>query len=215
MSTWSYINGQITVSPMGRTQAEKRYILETVLNHLPIVSGSERDMETYIIQKRGTNVSSSHDEYGNMTNNLIDRYGYHSRHDGWLRVQSEYIVVVNASLRDREFDETYRAFVKWLCRFAKRVSFENVLVKINDYYKSAIISDDRNPDSPFYKMNEDPSWCKESNGEPAWVEHLMWDRAKNSDYPILLEYKYYNNPENDAEAERRINYLKEKGANNE
>ena len=43
MSWWTYINGTITVSPMGRTQAEKRYILETVLDHLPLVTGSERD----------------------------------------------------------------------------------------------------------------------------------------------------------------------------
>ena len=59
MSWWTYINGTITVEPMGRTQAEKRYILETVLNHLPIVTGSERDMEVHIIQKDGHNSSSS------------------------------------------------------------------------------------------------------------------------------------------------------------
>ena len=41
MSYWTHINGVIDVSPMGRTPAEQRYILETVLNHLPIVSGSE------------------------------------------------------------------------------------------------------------------------------------------------------------------------------
>lgn len=28
MSNWTYINGTITVRPMGRTQPEKRYILE-------------------------------------------------------------------------------------------------------------------------------------------------------------------------------------------
>lgn len=51
MSSWTYITGTITVSPIGRTQAEKRYILDTVLAHLPIVSGSERDMNVYVIQK--------------------------------------------------------------------------------------------------------------------------------------------------------------------
>jgi hypothetical protein len=40
MSWWTYINGMIKVSPMGRTQAEKTYILQTVLDHLPIVTGS-------------------------------------------------------------------------------------------------------------------------------------------------------------------------------
>lgn len=207
MSYWTYINGTITVNPMGRTQAEKRYILETVLNHLPIVSGSEKDMETYIIQKNGTNSSCSCDEYGDMTNNLIDCYGNRNRHSGWLRIQEQYIIVVDASLRDRQFEETYREFMNWLCRFAKRVRFENVLVKISGYNKSTIINDNCDVDSPFFKMNESPSWCTESDGEPAWCEHLMWDRARNSMYPILLEYKYYENPENDIEAKRRINYL--------
>ena len=93
MSYWTYVNGTITVNPMGRTQAEKRYILETVLNHLPIVSGSERDMDTYIIQKNGTNSSCSCDEYGDMTNNLTDCYGNRNRHSGWLRIQEQYIIV--------------------------------------------------------------------------------------------------------------------------
>lgn len=53
MSYWTYINGTITVCPMGRTQPEKRYILETVLNHLPRVTGSEGDIDVYIIQKNG------------------------------------------------------------------------------------------------------------------------------------------------------------------
>ena len=53
MSWWTYVHGTIVVSPMGRTQAEKRYILDTVLEHLPVVSGSERDMNVYVIQKEG------------------------------------------------------------------------------------------------------------------------------------------------------------------
>lgn len=53
MSSWTYVHGTIVVSPLGRTQHEKRYILETVLDHLPVVTGSERDMEVYVIQKEG------------------------------------------------------------------------------------------------------------------------------------------------------------------
>lgn len=75
MSWWSYIHGTIVVSPTGRTQAEKRYVLDTVLDHLPQVTGSEGDMNVYVIQKNGHNSSCSHDEFGQRTNNLIDRYG--------------------------------------------------------------------------------------------------------------------------------------------
>lgn len=74
MSRWTYVHGTITVRPMGRTQAEKRYILETVLDHLPVVTGSEGDMDVYIVQPKGYESSSSCDEFGNSTNNLFDRY---------------------------------------------------------------------------------------------------------------------------------------------
>ena len=207
MSWWTYINGTIEVRPMGRTQAEKRYILETVLNHLPLVTGSEGDMNVYTIQENGTNSSCSCDEYGECTNNLTDSYGCHNQKRGWLRVQDRYILVVNGALRDRKFSETFREFMNWLCRLAKRVSIEDILVRIYDYDKEYVINDRCDYNSPYSLMNEWPSWCEESNGEPCWAEHLMWDRAKNSPYPMLLAYKYFDDPENDAEVERRMEYL--------
>ena len=206
MSSWTYINGTITVEPLGRTQAEKRYILETVLNHLPRVTGSERDMNVYIIQKNGYNHSSSCDEYGDNTDNLIDIYDCHNAKRGWLRMQNQYILAVDASLRDRYFNETFREFMKWLCRLSKRVYVESVLVRINGFDKEYVINADY--DSPYCQMEEDPSWAKGSDNEPCWAEHLMWDHAKNSSYPVLLEYKYFNNPENDAEVQRRFEYRK-------
>ena len=208
MSWWTYINGTITVEPMGRTQAEKRYILETVINHLPLVTGSEKDMDIYIIQKNGHTMSSSCDEYGQNTNNLTDIYNCHSYKRGWLRVQDEYILVVNGAFRDREFYETFREFMKWICRLAKRVSINSILVKIKGYDKEYVINDSCDYDSPYSQMEEYPSWCEESNGEPCWAEHLMWDKAKDSDYPMLLAYKYFADPENDAEVERRREFQK-------
>lgn len=206
MSSWTYINGSITVHPLGRTQAEKRYILETVLNHLPLVTGSEGDMDVYIIQKNGFNSSSSCDEYGQMSNNLIDEYGNHNK-NGWLEVQEEYILAVNGSLRDRHFDETFREFMKWLCRLSKRVWVKDVLVRINCYNKQYTINESDSFDSPYSYMHEEYSWSKDSDGEPNWCEHLMWERAKNSEYPMLLAYKYFADEENDAEVERRMKYM--------
>ena len=206
MSYWTYINGTINVSPLGRTQAEKRYILDTVLEHLPIVSGSEEDMHVYVIQKAGYDGSCSCDEFGQVTNNLRDRYGRRSRNRGWLRMQSNYILVVDASLRDREYNQTYYEFQKWLCRLAKRVHVKDVLVEIRGYEKHGII---RNNKDVYGKMFEDPTWsCANKEGEPTWSEFLMWDRAKNSSYPLILAYKYFADKENDLEAERRINYYK-------
>lgn len=211
MSFWTYIQGTITVRPMGRTQPEKRYILETVLDHLPRVTGSEGDMDVYIIQKNGYNSSCSRDEFGEATNNLIDRHGNKSRKTGWLRTQDDYILVVNAALRDREFEETYREFMKWFVRLCKRVGCEDVLVEIKGYDKSTVIKD-RNIQrekysykSVFDGLFEDPSWCNDT-GEVNWAEFMMWDRAKDSSYPMMLAYKYFNDEENDKEVERRMNY---------
>ena len=51
MSFWSCVKGISEGYPMGRTQAEMRYILETVLSHLPPVSGSEGNMKVHVVQK--------------------------------------------------------------------------------------------------------------------------------------------------------------------
>lgn len=146
-----------------------------------------------------------------MTNNLTDFYGNKNRNNGWLNVQDEYILVLDAALRDREFEGTYREFMKWLVRLGKRISIEDILVKINGYEKSTIIKD-RNVQnkrhsykSVFSELFENPSWCN-NTGEPNWTEFMMWSKAKNSSYPMLLAYKYFDDEENNKEVERRMNY---------
>lgn len=53
MSMWTYVQGLIELSVPGRTQAEKDYILQTVIDHLPKVTGSEKPMNIYTIQTAG------------------------------------------------------------------------------------------------------------------------------------------------------------------
>ena len=167
MSYWTYINGNITVSPMGRTQAEKRYILETVLEHLPVVKGSEGSMNVYIIQKNGYDHSSSADEFGDTTNNLVDSYGNKSRRRGHLETQSEYIIVINGNLRDKRCQNAFKEFTKWLIRLAKRVQVEDVLVNISDGDKEVIMRDQNSKYRKLYDMT-DNNWC----------EYLMWSKAE-------------------------------------
>ena len=211
MSYWTYITGTITVSPIGRTQAQKRYILDTVLAHLPIVSGSERDMNVYVIQKNGHNSSSSCDEFGERTNNLTDWHGNKTRSRGWLYTQDEYILVVDAALRDREFNQTYREFIKWLVRLGKRVMIENILVKISGYDKFTIIKEKKKKNEKYSWQNvfnnlfENSSWMND-DGEVNWCEYMLYPRAKDSDYPMMLAYKYFNDKENDKEVEKRMKY---------
>lgn len=215
MSYWTYITGTITASPIGCTQAQKRYILDTVLAHLPIVSGSEKDMDVYVIQKNGHNSSCSCDEFGERTNNLTDWYGERTRSRGMLRTQDEYILVVDAALRDREFDETYREFIKWLVRLGKRVMIDNILVKISGYNKSTIIKDyfvqneKYSYQNVFLNLFEGTSWVRD-DGEVNWCEYMLYPRAKDSDYPMMLAYKYFNDEENDKEVERRMKYERSK-----
>lgn len=205
MSWWSYIHGTIVVSPVGRTQAEKRYVLDTVLDHLPRVMGSERDMSVYVIQKNGYNSSSSCDEFGDVTNNLIDHYGQKSRKRGWLRMQDEYILVVDGSLRDRDFEETFRQFQKWLIRLAKRISVHSVLIKVWDFSKSTLIQD--NDYGYYWGLFEYPSGSPGNRtGEPAWYEYLLWQPMNNDvSYPRILGYKYFEDAENDKQVEAWLN----------
>jgi len=212
MSYWTYINGVIKVRSMGRTQHENDYILKTILDHLPRVTGSEDDMHVYINQDAFLNTSSSCDEFGYRTNNLVDGYGDKTR-NGWLEYTDSYYLTVSGSLRDRMFDETFREFVKWLCRLSKRLSVEYVLVSVDGYkngdchYRTLIdASGYDNPyGNPYDAMYEWPSWANDDD-EPAWWEYLWWDRARGSFLPMKLKYKYIEDEENDKAVETLNKY---------
>lgn len=204
MSSWTYITGVITVFPMGRTQPEKRYILDTILEHMPRVSGSEEDMHVHVVQKAGHDSSCSHNEFGEPV------WKSRSWADRRTETQSKYLVIIEGALRDRYFEETLRELNKWLNRLAKRAGIEEILVKLSGYdsgwqWRELVISDAK----PYEQMAEWPSWSDKSDGEPAWCEYLMWESAKDSWYPMLLQYKYVNDPDNDAEVERREKWRKE------
>ena len=198
MSYWTYINGIIKVDVPGRTQPEIEYILKTIIEHLPVVTGSEEDMEVYINKVNGYDGSSSTDEYQMETNNLTNKYGKKDR-NGWLNTQNKYLITINASLRDREFEQTFKEFIKWLCRLSKRITVKSILVKIQGYDKSYVINEDNY--SAFTKMEEMPSWCNNST-EPCWWEHLMWKRYNDWSLPINHVVKYYECEEADNEWEK-------------
>lgn len=68
MSYWSFVHGTVTVLPFGRTQAEKRYLLDTVLDHLPKVTGSEGDMNIYLLENHRSTKSII--DFANKINSL-------------------------------------------------------------------------------------------------------------------------------------------------
>lgn len=171
MSKWTYTKGIIEVTPYGRTQAECRYILETVLAHLPKLTGSEEDMYTHIVQCAGHNTSCSCNEFSEWIKN------------DWMRYQDNYIITIEGHFRDREFDETYRSFIKWLTRLAKRVWVNSCLVRISGNTasweeKSTVINLDN-----LHDYFEDYSWC--GNGTVNWCEYLIWQEPRNKKGQIL------------------------------
>lgn len=204
MSNWVYINGAVDIScRMGNTQPQIEYIIKTVLEHLPNVYGSEGGMEVVPIKKEGYNCSCSVDEFGMSTNNLIDPYGEKSNR-GWLRTQENYVILVYGDLRDAYFETTYKEFQNWICRLSKRLKVNNVTVSIRDYDREEIIT---NKNRCYTNMYQDPAYF-DPDSEPNWCEFMLWDRAKDSQLPMLLQYKYCNDPENDKEVERRKEYYK-------
>lgn len=122
MSNWTYISGQVTVVPSGQGNHAKRFVLEEVLEHLPRVPGSEGPMSWHIIQKHGHDSSANVDEFGIRTN-LSER--------GWWETQTTYIVVLEGALRDTYYEDTLKAFVKWLNRLSKRIWVEDMLVRVS------------------------------------------------------------------------------------
>lgn len=182
MSSWSYIKGIIEVSPFGRTQEEKRYVLETILNHLPRVTGSEEDMKVHIVQ-----------EYGYTESTMFNEFGYEL--NATMNMQSKYLLCIESSLRDREFHQTFKEFQKWLIRLSKRLFVYDILIEISSRQKTYILSE---PEK-YQEMKELPSWSKMKNCEEksmAWWEYLIWEHCEDSQYPKKLADKY-NKEKND------------------
>ena len=205
MSYWTHILGTVTIDPMGETQAEKRYMVETALAHLPLVTGTEDNMFTHVIQRGGINEWHSHDEFSQYSQQAQKRFSKRG-----IEVQSEYIIVVEGDLRDRKQNETVREFTNWLCRLSKRIMVEGVTVSISSSDKDTpcIITDEN---GMFHDMYEKPSWCRKDKSQPPdsynWCEYLLFDHASiRSTYPLWLAEKYgYENPEETlaSETERR------------
>lgn len=203
MSNWTYVSGTIKVDVMGRTQEEAEYILKTVIRHLPIVAGSETDMEIYINKSKYYESESSYNEFG-----ICCGVENHTKDKGWYKMNNSYILTLEGNLRDRDFEETYKEVIRFLCRLGKRVRVRDVLIRIADTYKNKrkVIDEFELDNNPYYNMWESPSWHNEESMN--WCEYLMWEQGINTNMPMKLEYKYYKNEENDKEVKKRLHRKK-------
>lgn len=152
MSMWTYVRGLIELDVPGRTQAEKDYILQTVIDHLPRVTGSEGDMDIHTVRAYGHDCWSNRDELGNLA---LD-----------FKTQSRYFLVLDGSLRDRYYKDTFKELNKFLNRLAKRLMVESAYVLLNDYginYTSYTFTNKNNCYGNMFE-HENP-----------WYDYLMWE----------------------------------------
>lgn len=149
MSNWTYVQGLIELDVPGRTQAEKNYILQTVIDHLPKVTGSEKSMNIYTIQTAGYDSWQNFDEFYNRVEDF--------------KTQSRYFLVLDGNLRDRYYKDTFKELNKFLNRLGKRLMVDSVYVRLYNYEHSHIFT---NKNDCYGKMfeNEDP-----------WYNYLMWE----------------------------------------
>lgn len=149
MSSWTYVQGLIELDVPGRTQAEKNYILQTVIDHLPKVTGSEKSMNIYTIQTAGHDSWQNFDEFYNRVEDF--------------RTQSRYFLVLDGNLRDRYYKDTFKELNKFLNRLGKRLMVDSVYVRLYNYEHSHIFT---NKNNCYGKMFE--------NDNP-WYNYLMWE----------------------------------------
>lgn len=149
MSSWIYVRGLIELDVPGRTQAEKDYILQTVIAHLPKVTGSEGNMEIHIVRAYGHNTWQNFDEFYNRVEDF--------------KTQSRYFLVLDGNLRDRYYEDTFKELNKFLNRLGKRLMVDSVYVRLYNYERSHIFT---NKNDCYGKMFE--------NDNP-WYNYLMWE----------------------------------------
>lgn len=149
MSNWTYIRGLIELDVPGRTQAEMDYILQTVIDHLPKVTGSEGAMDIHIVRAYGHNSWQNFDEFYNQVEDF--------------KTQSRYFLVLDGNLRDRCYEETFKELNKFLNRLGKRLMVDSVYVRLYNYERSHIFT---NKNDCYSKMFE--------NDNP-WYNYLMWE----------------------------------------
>lgn len=212
MSRWTHIHGIIEASPFGCTQAEMTYVLETVLSHQPRVTGSERDMEVRYMIKPGYNSWSSHDELGIY-------YGYpnYRKYDKSAgEGQDSYLIILDADLRDRTYEYTFKELINWLCRLAKRIMVHDILIKVIDEYDKEHIISESGYGGCFNEMFEplfeySKKWQKKHYSVKLnRFRYLYWERDPYSGLPLSMVFDDYEDPEIDEEIQRRKEFTKKR-----
>ncbi len=150
MSVWTHVNGVIEVDTLARSSAEAMYLAQTVVNHLPKISGSEGPAEYYLNLVSGYNMASTCDEFDRRSN-------LHRSFESQTRV----LITIDGHLRDREFRRTLFETTKALARLSSRLWVLSCTVAVNGDYQDS------------YVFNN-PEWILERE-QTDWAKNLLWD----------------------------------------
>ena len=147
MSFWTHVFGTVKVEPLGYSEHAREFVLKTVLDHLPPVTGIEGNMHVDIVPDCQQVSWSSSDEFGQ---------GNVHRH---LFGQSvAYFLVLHGDFRDRMFDQTKPEFDAWLETLAKRVQVRELMVRLVSDTDDMVTYMDA---VPYYDMFEKPSYQRD------------------------------------------------------
>lgn len=129
MSRWTYVNGVIRVAAF-RTNNEGLYAVNTVMENMPpVATGSEGECDWYVtVASKTYTCSSSHDQFNRRSNRIPDNRTY----PYGMIDSSPILVTLDGSLRDRDFEDTYKEVVKFLFRLSKHLYVERCLISVKD-----------------------------------------------------------------------------------
>ena len=154
MSCWTYVTGVIEVDTCARSDAEAMYLAQTVVNHLPRITGSERSVEFHLSQPNGYCSSSNVDEF-EQPSNLYD-----DRHFRMFTTQDRVLITIHGNLRDRLFKQTLHETTKMLARLSSRLWIRECLVWVKSDMGETFIFDN-------------PEWVRRREVTD-WASSLLW-----------------------------------------
>ncbi len=161
MSSWTYVTGIVEVDTFARSDAEAMYLAQTVINHLPRVTGSERNVEFHLSRPNRYYSSSSVDEF-DQSSNLYDDPCYRM-----FDTQPRILIAVHGALRDRMFVQTLRETTKMLARLSSRLWVRDCLIRVTSGMGQSFIFDS-------------PEWILDREITD-WTSKLLWKFSKRKD----------------------------------
>ena len=105
-------------------------------------------MDIHIVRAYGHNMWSNRDELGNRA------FGF--------KTQNQYFLVLDGSLRDRRYADTFEEMNKFLNRLAKRLNVVSVYAQLDTYNRS------------YTFTNKNDCYSRMFESEHPWYRYLMW-----------------------------------------